>query len=197
MQSHGLQFVVLQVRQQFLRTEMCAIKLVVGIFDMVIFMQRLQATLVKRNAMRHHGQILHFVGHIVPHRWKRIGIRRVLIPDSVHFRGPEIVSVGHRLNQTVKTVNDFIIAHDDHTHATGARHLAVGRLKVNSGEVMEMVLGDIARPLGIGPVGTFNLFLICVQKHFGGKITEISLRVRKNMLPLPRKVEFTPPLFND
>ena len=117
---------------------------------------------------------------------------RVLIGNAVHLGRPKVVSVGHRLDEAVKTVDNFIIPYDDQTHTTRTRHLTIGSFKVNGGKIGQMVFGYIRRPFGISPVS--NLLLILFPQHIGRKITDFALLFRKIILTLP-KFGFSPTLF--
>ena len=175
---------------------MRAIKLVIWIRNMIQFVQRLQHALVERNSVSHHRQTAHFVFHFVPNLGKQRRMIGVLIRNAVHLGGPKIISVGHRLDQTIVTLCNFIVSHDDNAHATRTRHLAIGTFKVDGGKIMQMVFGYVGRPFGIRPICTCYFLFISVIIHCACKITEFVQHFRKIMLPLPRKVGLSPTLLN-
>ena len=136
---HGLEFMVLQLWNQLLRTKMRAIEFEIRIRNMIQLMQGLQHALVERNTMRHHRQTFHLVLHVVPYLGKQRRMIRVLIGNTVHLGCPKVVSVRHRLDEAIETVDNLIIPYDDQTHTARTRHLTIGTFKVNGGKVAQMV----------------------------------------------------------
>ena len=134
---------VLGIRQQHLRAEVCAIELEVGIPHVIVLVQSLQDALVERNAMRHHGKTFHLSFHLAPHFWKQWRILGVFFPDAMHFGGPKIVIVRHWLNLAVELVCNLVILDDDDAHAASTCQLSIGRFEINGNEVMQMVSRDV------------------------------------------------------
>ena len=84
---------------------------------------------------------------------------RVFICDAMHLGGPQVIFVRYRLHEALRPLNNFIIPYDDNAHAARTGHLAIGCFKVDGGEVIQMVFGDVRWPFRIGPVSFDSPFL--------------------------------------
>ena len=135
---HGMQLIILQIREYFERCLISTMKLVVWIFHFIMCETRFQTTLIKVFVMSYKRKTFHIFRRLTPDGRKDWRIIRVFLFDSMNFGVPITVMIWNRFYQAIKTIDNLPVFHNDDADAAGASDIAVSRLEIYGCKVREI-----------------------------------------------------------
>ena len=136
--SDGMKLMIFQIRKDFNRIYVCAIKLIIRISHFIMRETSLEAALFETFVMSDKRQVSHIFRSLTPHLWEDRRVVGVFFFDSMNLGIPVTVIIGDRFYQTIESVHNLPVFNDDDTDAARAPDIAVRRLKIYGCKVREI-----------------------------------------------------------
>ena len=143
MRSDGMKLVILQIRKHLKRCFISTMKLIVGIFHLIMSETCFKATFIERLVMSNERQSPHIFRSFMPDDREYWSLFRVFLFDSMNFGVPITIIIWHRFYKAIETIYNLPVFHYDDTDAACAPNIAVRRLEVDSGKVREIGNNDL------------------------------------------------------
>ena len=98
----------------------------------------LKAALIEAFAVSDKRQVSHIFGCFAPYLGKDRRVFGILLLDSMNFGVPVAIIIGYRFYQTIESIHNLPVFHDDDTDAAGAPNIAISRLEIYGCKVREI-----------------------------------------------------------
>ena len=138
MGSYGMKLMILQIREHLKRCFISTMKLIVWIFHLIMGKTSLKATLIKCFIVSYQRQVSHIFRRLVPHFRKNRCVVGVFFFYSMNLGVPIAIMIWNWFYETVKSIHNLPVFHNDDTDAACASDIAISRLEVDSGKVREI-----------------------------------------------------------
>ena len=135
---HGVQLIILQIREHFERCLISTMELIVRISHLIMCETCFKATLIEVFVVSHKRKVSHIFGSLTPHLredWRIIG---VFLFDSMNFGVPIAVMIWNWFYQAIKTIDNLPVFHNDDADTAGASDIAISRLEIYGCKVREI-----------------------------------------------------------
>ena len=136
--SDSMKLVIFQIRKDFNRIYVCAIKPIIRISHFIMRETSLEAALIETFVMSYKRQVSYIFGSLSPHLREDRRVVGVFFFDSMNLGIPVTVIIGDRFYQTIESVHNLPVFNDDNTDAARAPDIAVRRLEIYGCKVREI-----------------------------------------------------------